>query len=115
MPNPKGVDRSKIVTILTGSNYHVTTRVWMQDGHLLATRAIVDTGSGVSLIREDVLPKEVTVRPLDKSTSNMFDANGNILSITGLVTVHVRICRYETTHALGVAHGMSVPLLLGTP
>ena len=82
---------------------------------LLATRAIIDTGSGVSLIREDLLPKEVTVCPLDRSTPNMFDVNGNILSITGLVTLHVRIGTYETTHSWGVVQGMSVPLHLGTP
>ena len=87
----------------------------MQDGHLLATRAIIDTGSGVSLIREDLLPNEVTVCPLDKSTPNMFDVNRNILPITGLVTLHVRIGTYETTDSLGVVQGMSVPLLLGTP
>ena len=61
MPIPKGVDRSKVVAILTGSNYQVATRVWMQDGYLLATRAIIDPGSGVSLVRADLLPKEVTV------------------------------------------------------
>jgi len=53
MPIPKGVDRRKVVAILTGSNYQVATRVWMQDEYLLATRAIIDTGSGVSLIRAD--------------------------------------------------------------
>jgi len=115
MPIPKGVDRSKVVAILTGRNYQVATRVWMQDGHLLAARAIIDAGSGVSLIREDLLPKEMTVCPLDKSTPNMVDVNGNILPITGLVTLHVRIGTYETTHSLGVVQGMSVPLLLGTP
>jgi len=112
---PKGVDRGKVVAILTGSNYPVATRVWIQDGHLLATRAIIDTGSGVSLIREDLLPKEVTVCPLDKSTPNMFDVNGNIFPITGPVTLHVRTGTNETTHSLGVVHRMSVPLLLGTP
>jgi len=102
MPIPEGVDRSKVVAILTGSNYQVATRVWMQDGYLLATRAIIDTGSGVSLIRADLLQKEVTVCPLDKSTPNMFDVNVNILPITGLVTLQVRIGTYETTHSLGV-------------
>jgi len=115
MPIPKSVDRSKVVAILTGSNSQVPNRVWMQDGHLLATRAILDTRSVVSLIREDLLPKEVTVCPLDKSTPSMFDVNGNILPITGLATLHLRIGTYETTHSLGVVQGMSVPLLFGTP
>jgi len=115
MPILKGVDRTEVVAILTGSNYQVAARVWMHDGHLLATRAIIDTGSGVSLIREDLIPPEVTVCSLDKATPNMFDVNGNILSITGLVTLHVRLGTYETTHSLGVVQDMSVPLLLGTP
>jgi len=115
MPIPKGVDRSKVVAILTGSSYQVATRVWMQDAYLLATRAIIDAGSGVSLIWADVLPKEVTVSPLEKSTPNMLDVNENIRPITGLVTLQVRIGTYETTHSLGVVQGMSVPLLLGTP
>jgi len=33
MPIPKGVDRSKVLAILTGSNYQVATRVWMKDRH----------------------------------------------------------------------------------
>jgi len=115
MPIPKGVDRTEVVAILTGSNYQVTARVWMHDGHLLATRAIIDTGSGVSLIREDLIPPEVTVCSLDKATPNMFDVNGNILPITGLVTLHGRLGTYETTHSLGVGQDMSVPFLLGTP
>ena len=115
MPIPKGVDRTTVVAILTGSKYQVAARVWMYHGHLLAPGAIIDTGSGASLIREASLPPEATVYPLDKATPSMFDVNGNILPITGMVTLHVRLGTYETTHSLKVVQGMSVALLLGTP
>ena len=57
----------------------------------MATRAIVDDGSGVTIVPEDLLPPEVMVCPLDKATPNVFDVNGNIFPITGLVTLHVRL------------------------
>jgi len=82
MPVPQGVDRNRVVAILTGSICQVAAREWMQEGHLLATRAIVDTGSGVTIVREDLLLPEVTVCPLDKASPNVFDVNGNIFRIT---------------------------------
>jgi len=59
---PKGVDRSMVVSILTGSSYQVAARVWLMKGQELAARIIIDTGSGASLIREDLLPTEVSVQ-----------------------------------------------------
>ena len=111
---PKGVDHSKVVSILTGSNYQVAARVWLMIGHELATRVIIETGSGVSLIREDLLPRDVTVKAAEKSSASMFDINGGLLPIKGTIALHVRIGSYTTEITVGVVPGMSVPMILGT-
>jgi len=49
-PLPNGVSGQNVVAILTGSNYQVASRVWLDAGRELALRVIVDTGSCVSLV-----------------------------------------------------------------
>jgi len=49
-PLPKMVDGRNVVAILTGSNYQVASRVWLDAGRELALRGIVDTGSCVSQV-----------------------------------------------------------------
>jgi len=110
----KGVDRRMVVAILTGSNYLVAARVWLIRGHKLATRVIIDTGSRVSLIREDLLLKDETVKAADKSSAFMFDINGGLVPIKGTIMLHVRIGSYTTEITVGVVPGMSVPMILGT-
>jgi len=113
-PLPKGLDGRKVVAILTGSNYQVASRIWLDAGRELALRVIVDTGSGVSLVREALLPPEMKVAPLDVANAQLFDVNGGLLPITGTVTLTVRIGTYSTQVTCGVVRGMSVPLLSGT-
>jgi len=113
-PLPKGLAGRNVVAILTGSNYQVASRIWLDSGRELALRVIVDTGSGVSLVREALLPPEMKVERLDAATAQLFDVNGGLLPITGTVTLTVRIGTYSTQVTCGVVRGMSVPLLLGT-
>jgi len=84
---PKGAERIKVVAVFTGSNHQVAARVWLVKRHELATR--VDTGSGVSLIREDLLPRGQNVKEAGKPSSAMFDINGRLLPIKGTVALHV--------------------------
>jgi len=65
-PLPRGVDRSKVVAILTGSIYQVAARVRMDDRYVLHTWVIVDTESGVSLVRQELLPPEVSINPVER-------------------------------------------------
>ena len=102
-----------MVAILTGSNYHVASRIWMDAGRELALRVIVDTGSGASLVREELLPPEVKVAPAAVAAAKLYDVNGGLLPITGTVNIRVRVGSYTTTVTCGVVRGMSVPLLLG--
>jgi len=92
----------------------VASRIWLDARRELALRVIVDTGSGVSLVQEALLPPEMKVAPLDAATAQLFDVNGGLLPITGTVTLTVRIGIYSTQVTCGVVRGMSVPLLLGT-
>jgi len=103
-----------MVANLTGSNYQVASRIWLDAGRELALRVIVDTGSGVSLEREALLPPEIKVAPLDAATAQLFDVNGGLLPITGTVSLTMRFCTYSTSVTCVVVRGMSVPLLLGT-
>jgi len=113
-PLPKGVGGQIVVAILTGSNYQVASRVWLDAGRELALRVIVDTGSCVSLVWEALLPPEMEVAPLDATTAQLFDVNGGLLPITCTVTFTVRVGTYSTPGTCAVVPGMSVPLLLGT-
>jgi len=103
-----------VVAILTGSNYQVASRVWVDAGREFALRVMVETGSCVSLGREALLPPEMEVVPLDAATAQLFDVTGGLLPITGTVnlTMRVGICSAPVTS--GVVRGMSVPLRLGT-
>ena len=83
-----------MVAILTGSSYQVASRIWLDAGRELALRVKVDTGSGVSLVREALLPPEMKVVPLDAATAQLFDVNGGLLPITCTVTLTVRIGTY---------------------
>ena len=112
-PLPKGVGGQNVVAILTGSNYQVASRVWLDAGRELALRVIVDTGSCVFLGREALLPPEIEVAPLD-ATARLFDVNGGLLPITGTVTITVQVGTYSAPVTCGVLRGMSVPLLSGT-
>jgi len=113
-PLPKGVDGRNVVAILTGSNYQVASRVWLDAGRELALRVIVDTGSCVSLVREALLPPKMEVAPLDAATAQLFDVNGGLLPITGTVTLTVRVGTHSNPVTCEVVRGMWVPLLLGT-
>jgi len=111
---PKGTDPSRVVAILTGVNYQVSGRLWLDEGFELACRIIVDTGSAASLIRQESLPKEVQLGPVDPEQYHMFDINGGLLPIVGSVKLTVRIGSYDTEVTFGVVPRMSVPVLLGT-
>ena len=103
-----------MVANLTGSNFQLASPIWLVAGRGLALRVIVDTGSGVSLVREALLSLEMKVAPLDAATAQLFDVNGGLLPITGTVTLTVRVGTYSTPATCGVLRGMSAPLLLGT-
>jgi len=113
-PLPKGLDGRNVSAILTGSNYQVASRIWLDAGRECSLRVIVDTGSGVSLVREAILPPKMKGTPLDAATAQLFDVNGGLLPIAGTVTLTVRFGTYSTPVTCGVVRGMSVPLLLGT-
>jgi len=75
-------------------------------GRAFALRVSIDTGSGVSSVREALLPPKMKVAPLDAATAQLFDVNGGVLPITGTVTLTVRIGTYSTPVTCGVVRGM---------
>ena len=111
---PKGLEGRNVVAILTGSKFQVASPIWLHAGRELALLVIVDTGSGVSLVREALLPPEMKVAPLDAATAQLFDVNGGLLPITGTGTLTVRVGTYSRPVTCGVVRGMSIPPILGT-
>ena len=71
-----------------------------------ALRVIVDTGSGVSLVREALLPPKMKVPPLDAATAQLFDVNRGLQPITGTVTLKLRVGTYSTPVTCGVVRVM---------
>jgi len=113
-PLPRGNDGQNVVAILTGSNYQVASRIWLDAGRELALRVIVDTGSGILLVLEARIPPEMKVAPLDAANTQLFDVNGRLLPITGTMIFMVRVGTHMRPVTCGVVRGLSVPLLLRT-
>jgi len=113
-PLCKGQDDRNVVAVLTGSNYHAASRIWLDAWRESSLRKIVYTGSGVSLAREALPSLEMKVAPIEAAPAQLHDVNGGLLPITGTVPLKVRIGTQTTSVLCGVVRGMSVPLLLVT-
>lgn len=49
--------------MLVGSSYQVAARLWLHEGYKFTSRVVVDTGSAVSFIRQELLPDGTEVSP----------------------------------------------------
>lgn len=76
--------------------------------------AVLDTGSGPSLIRRELLPAGTVLQPLgDLEDGHFFDLNGGWLPIRGSVMLGVAIGDQVSYNCFGVIDNMSVPVILG--
>ena len=112
---PKNVNPRRVIAVLTGENFQVAGRVQLAPGRACCARIVLDTGSGASLIRKSLLPKEVKLQRWRSKADHMIDINGGVLPIVGAVTLPTRLGTHEVDVTYGVVENISVPLLLGTP
>lgn len=113
MPRVKHPGRA-FICFLGAGNYQLSARLSATDGYEFATRSILDTGSGPSLIRESLLPKGLCISDAgDLEDGVFFDVNGGLLPITGTVTLWVTVGTQRVPICFGVVRNMSVPVILG--
>jgi len=78
------------------------------------TRAVVDTGAGPSVIREDVLPEGWTeYASRAPPRTQVSDASGQLLKVNAVVSLTIYVGDAAMEYALLVVKALSGPLILG--
>lgn len=119
MVRPKGKDEAKqaarmVALVSPPTAYQLAVRLFITKGYEWATRAILDTGSGPSLVRKQALPRGFPMEPLgDLETLRFYDVNGGWLPIVGSVTLGVCVGKQISYISFGVVPNMCVPVILG--
>ena len=102
------------VCVMSATNYQVPTRLSATEGHEFACQAILDTGSGPTLIRQDLLPRGLPLSSLGDLKGGVFhDVNGGFLPLVGCVTLWVEVGTHRAPVCFGVVPHMSVGVILG--
>lgn len=114
MLKPKGIDFDKVVAIVGKVNYQVAARLWVQEGYELVTRVVIDTGSAISIIRQELLPEGTEVAAITAPKLEAYDLNGGLISIVGTAVIHVCLGAYHAEVTFAVVPNMTVPVILGT-
>jgi len=70
---------------MPSSSYTLVVRLFLTECLDLSTRAILDTGSGPTLISRQLLPEDTQLQPLGEWASMFHDVNGGWLPIVGSV------------------------------
>ena len=99
---------------LPSSRYQLAVRLFLKAGFDLTTRAILDTGSGPTLIYRRYLPDNTPLQPLGDLAKVSHDVNGGWLPIVGSVCLCVTLGGQISYISFGVVTNMSVPAILGT-
>ena len=98
---------------MPSSSYKLVVRLFLTEGFDLTTRAILDTGSGPTLISRQLLPDDTPLQPLGEWASMFHDVNGGWLPIVGSVCLGVALGGQTSYISFGVVDNMSVPAILG--
>ena len=99
---------------MPSSSYQLAVRLFLTAGFDLTTRAILDTGSGPTLIDRRLLPVDTPLQPLGDLAKMFHDVNGGWLPIVGAVCLGVTLGGQTSYISFGVVNNMSVPAILGT-
>ena len=98
---------------MPSSSYKLAVGLFLTEGFDLTTRAILDTGSGPTLISRLLLPDDTELKPLGQWASMFHDVNGGWLPIVGSVCLGVALRGQTSYVSFGVVDNMSVPAVLG--
>jgi len=115
---PPGVSQGKppegtACVFMPFSSYTLVVRLFLTESLDLTTRAILDTGSGPTLISRQLLPDDTLLQPLGEWASMFHDVNGGWLPIVGSVCLGVALGGQASYISFGVVDNMSVPAILG--
>jgi len=98
---------------MPSSSYKLVVRLFLTEVFDLTTRAILDTGSGPTLISRRLLPDDTQLQPLGEWASMFHDVNGGSLPIVGSVCLGVALGGQTSYISFGVVDNMNVPAVLG--
>jgi len=99
---------------MPSSSYKLVVRLFLTEVFDLTTRAILETGSGPTLISRQLLPDDTQLQPLGEWASMFHDVNGGSLPIVGSACLGVALGGQTSYISFGVVDNMSVPAILGT-
>jgi len=97
---------------MPSSSYKLVVRLFLTEGFDLTTRAILDKGSGPTLISWQLVPDDTQLQPLGEWASMFHDVNGGWLPIVGSVCLGVALGGQTSYISFGVVDNMSVPAIL---
>jgi hypothetical protein len=84
---PPGIEQ---VCLMASRNYQISATVGVSTAVSTPVYAILDTGAGPNLVREDVLPEDwLRYRVVGDTTYQVIGANGRSLPQRGVVTLWV--------------------------
>jgi len=98
---------------MPSSSYKLVVRLFLTEGFDRTTRAILDRGSGPTLISRQLLPDDTHLQPLGEWASMCHDVNGGWLPIVRAVCLGVALGGQTSYISFGVVDNMSVPAVLG--
>jgi hypothetical protein len=95
-------------------NYKFTVSVGVSNSVLVPVLAVLDTGAGPNLIREDVLPPNwETLRLRGVPIPKVMNASGRLLHSKGVIVLIVQVGHLRTRVRFYVTAGLAVPCILG--
>jgi len=107
---PKGTP----CAFMPSSSSQLAVRLFLTAGFDLTTRAILDTGSGPTLIDRRLLPVDTLLQPLGGLAKMFHDVNEGWLPIVKDVYLGVTLAGQTSYFSFGVLINKSVPAILGT-
>jgi hypothetical protein len=75
--------------------------------------ALVDTGSTISVVVSDILPKGTVIRPWPESLGPILMLDGSVSVPTGLIDLDFQVARRKYTHSFVVLDSFRYGFLLG--
>ena len=104
-----------LVCVMRAPQYVVSASLGFVPRHMRTAHVTLDTGAGVNLIREKLLPSDwERFRLRNVNLPALGDANGHRLPLLGAVRLRVRFGNYVYHTVFYVANRLAVPAILGT-
>ena len=115
---PPGVSQGKppedtACVFLPSSSYKHVVRLFLTEGFHLTTRAILDTGSGPTLISRQLLPDDTQLQPPGEWASVFHDVNLSWPPLVGSVCLSVALRGPNSYLSVCAFDHMSVPAIPG--